>query len=118
MVLFVQLTSFQALKPSAQLFPQLSKVLKLTPVQEVVFGLALLHSSNPDTQNFASQFVKLKLPDLIRSYIDTGKLFCFNFSLVPQRETCLIISLCFCNPILSYSDITFFCSVLFKDFCL
>ncbi|XP_069701673.1 CCR4-NOT transcription complex subunit 1 isoform X6 [Periplaneta americana] len=61
----------KTLKPSAQLFPQLSKVLKLTPVQEVVFGLALLHSSNPDTQNFASQFVKLKLPDLIRSYIDT-----------------------------------------------
>jgi CCR4-NOT transcription complex subunit 1 len=69
---------FQALKPSAQLFPQLSRVLKLTPVQEVVFGLALLHSSDPDTQNFASQFVKLKLPDLIRSYIDTGKFFSFS----------------------------------------
>ncbi|KAJ9577751.1 hypothetical protein L9F63_005671, partial [Diploptera punctata] len=61
----------KTLKPSTQLFSQLSKVLKLTPVQEVAFGLALRHSTNPDTQNFATQFVKQKLPDLIRSYIDT-----------------------------------------------
>ncbi|XP_063227280.1 CCR4-NOT transcription complex subunit 1 isoform X2 [Bacillus rossius redtenbacheri] len=61
----------KTLKPSPQLFVQLSKVLKLKPVQEVVFGLALLRSSNPDTQSFATQFVKARLPDLIRSYIDT-----------------------------------------------
>uniref|UniRef100_T1ISW7 CCR4-NOT transcription complex subunit 1 n=1 Tax=Strigamia maritima TaxID=126957 RepID=T1ISW7_STRMM len=61
----------KSLKPSAQLFPQLSKVLKLTRVQEVAFGLALLQSSNQDTKSFALQFVKQKLPDLLRSYIDS-----------------------------------------------
>ncbi|XP_067012333.2 CCR4-NOT transcription complex subunit 1 isoform X3 [Anabrus simplex] len=61
----------KTLKPSPQLFPQISKVLKLSPVQEVVFGLALLNSLNPDTHNAAFQFVKQKLPDLIRSYVDT-----------------------------------------------
>jgi len=63
----------QTLKPSPQLLPHVSKVIKLTPVQEVVFGLALTHSSNLDTQNFAFQFVKQKLPELIRSYIDIGE---------------------------------------------
>lgn len=61
----------KTLKPSPQLFPHLSKVSKFTPVQDVAFGIALLRSSNPDTQNFGSQFVRQKLPDLIRSYIDT-----------------------------------------------
>ncbi|XP_039287191.1 LOW QUALITY PROTEIN: CCR4-NOT transcription complex subunit 1 [Nilaparvata lugens] len=61
----------KTLKPSNQLLPTLSKVLKLTPVQEVVFGLALLHSSNPETLIFATQFVRQKLPDLIRVYINS-----------------------------------------------
>ncbi|KAJ8302562.1 hypothetical protein KUTeg_018958 [Tegillarca granosa] len=60
----------QSLRPSPQLFPQISKVLKLSRVQEVIFGLALLNSSNSDTRLYASQFVKQKLPDLLRSYID------------------------------------------------
>lgn len=60
----------QTLKPSPHLFPQLRKNLKLTPVQEVVFGLALEHSSNPDLQKLAAQFVKQKLPELISSYVD------------------------------------------------
>nr|CAD7404198.1 unnamed protein product [Timema poppensis] len=62
----------KTLKPSPQLFLHLSKVLKLTPVQEVVFGLALLQSSNPDTQTLATHFVKSRLPELIVSYIETG----------------------------------------------
>ncbi|XP_049786692.1 CCR4-NOT transcription complex subunit 1 isoform X4 [Schistocerca cancellata] len=61
----------KTLKPSSQLLPQVSKVLKLTPVQEVAFGLALLHSLNLETQNFAAQFLKARLPDLIVSYINT-----------------------------------------------
>lgn len=60
----------KTLKPTTQLLPQISKVLKLSPVQEVVFGLALLYSYNPDTHNIAFQFVKNKLPDLIHSYTD------------------------------------------------
>nr|KAG5712159.1 hypothetical protein BaRGS_014509 [Batillaria attramentaria] len=58
------------LKPSAQLFPQLSKVLKLSRVQEVVFAFALLNSSITDTPQYATQFIKQKLPDLLHSYVD------------------------------------------------
>ncbi|KAF5897986.1 CCR4-NOT transcription complex subunit 1 isoform X1 [Clarias magur] len=60
----------KSLKPSPHLFPQLSKVLKLSKVQEVIFALALLNSSNADLRGFAAQFVKQKLPDLLRSYVD------------------------------------------------
>ncbi|XP_026220392.1 CCR4-NOT transcription complex subunit 1 isoform X8 [Anabas testudineus] len=60
----------KSLKPSAHLFTQLSKVLKLSKVQEVIFGLALLNSSNADLRSFAAQFIKQKLPDLLRSYVD------------------------------------------------
>lgn len=63
---------FQTLKPSVHLFPQISKILRLTRVQEVVFGLALLNSSNAEIRNHANQFVKQKLPDLLRSYVDAG----------------------------------------------
>ncbi|XP_010881786.1 CCR4-NOT transcription complex subunit 1 isoform X17 [Esox lucius] len=60
----------KSLKPSTHLFTQLSKVLKLSKVQEVIFGLALLNSCNADLRGFAAQFVKQKLPDLLRSYVD------------------------------------------------
>lgn len=60
----------KSLKPSAHLFTQLSKVLKLSKVQEVIFGVALLNSSNIDLRGFAAQFIKQKLPDLLRSYVD------------------------------------------------
>ena len=63
---------FQTLKPSGHLFPQISRILRLTRVQEVVFGLALLNSSSSDIRNLANQFVKQKLPDLLRSYVDAG----------------------------------------------
>ncbi|KAK7804455.1 hypothetical protein U0070_022073 [Myodes glareolus] len=57
-------------KSSGKDFHQLSKVLKLSKVQEVIFGLALLNSSSSDLRGFAAQFIKQKLPDLLRSYID------------------------------------------------
>ncbi|XP_061630256.1 CCR4-NOT transcription complex subunit 1 isoform X5 [Phyllopteryx taeniolatus] len=60
----------KSLKPSVHLFTQLSKVLKLSKVQEVIFGLALLNSCSTDLRSFAAQFIKQKLPDLLRSYID------------------------------------------------
>ena len=43
---------FQSLKPAPHLFAQLSKVLKLSKVQEVIFGLALLNSSSSDLRGF------------------------------------------------------------------
>ena len=55
------------------LFPQLSRVLKLTRVQEVAFGLALLNSVTQETRSFAAQYLKQKLPNLINSYINQGK---------------------------------------------
>ncbi|XP_014349155.1 CCR4-NOT transcription complex subunit 1 isoform X3 [Latimeria chalumnae] len=60
----------KSLKPSTHLFAQLSKVLKLSKVQEVIFGLALRNSSSLDLRGFGVQFVKQKLPDLLRSYVD------------------------------------------------
>uniref|UniRef100_A0A8C8VJC4 CCR4-NOT transcription complex subunit 1 n=1 Tax=Pelusios castaneus TaxID=367368 RepID=A0A8C8VJC4_9SAUR len=60
----------KSLKPSPHLFAQLSKVIKLSKVQEVIFGLALLNSFSTDLRGFAAQFIKQKLPDLLRSYID------------------------------------------------
>ncbi|XP_078337543.1 CCR4-NOT transcription complex subunit 1-like isoform X2 [Crassostrea virginica] len=60
----------KSLKPSSQLFTQVSRVLKLTRVQEVVFGLSLLNSSNSETRNYSVGFVKQKLPDLIKAYVD------------------------------------------------
>ncbi|XP_036130197.1 CCR4-NOT transcription complex subunit 1 isoform X9 [Molossus molossus] len=42
----------KSLKPAPHLFAQLSKVLKLSKVQEVIFGLALLNSSSSDLRGF------------------------------------------------------------------
>nr|AHC00373.1 not1 [Schmidtea mediterranea] len=60
----------KCIKPKNQLLPQISKVLKLNKVQEVVFGLSLFQSSNKETVNIANQFVRQKLLDLLRSYVD------------------------------------------------
>ena len=65
---------FQTLKPTSSLFLQLSKILKLTKVQEVVFGLALFSSSKSDICQFAKQFAKQRLPHLLNSYIDACEL--------------------------------------------
>uniref|UniRef100_T1DC70 CCR4-NOT transcription complex subunit 1 n=1 Tax=Cupiennius salei TaxID=6928 RepID=T1DC70_CUPSA len=56
----------KSLRPSAHLLPQLSKVLKLSVVQEIAFGLALLNSSLPDHTSHATNFLKQKLPDFIK----------------------------------------------------
>ncbi|XP_055951329.1 CCR4-NOT transcription complex subunit 1-like isoform X2 [Argiope bruennichi] len=60
----------KSLRPSSSLLSQLSKVLKLSSVQEISFGLALLHSSIPDHINHSVNFLKLKLPDFIRNICD------------------------------------------------
>lgn len=66
------------MKNPSQLLTIFSKIVKLTSVQEVVFGLALLHSSNQEVADAALQFVKQKLPALIRSYIGEGNEFVVN----------------------------------------
>ncbi|XP_026687457.1 CCR4-NOT transcription complex subunit 1-like [Diaphorina citri] len=47
-------------------------ILKLNRLQEVVFGLSLLYTSNQEIHNFALSFVKQKLIELINSYITSS----------------------------------------------
>lgn len=61
----------KSLKPSQYLLVQLSRILRLTKVQEVVFALALLNSSVPETRQCAAHFVKQKFPQLLTACIDT-----------------------------------------------
>ncbi|GFQ94535.1 CCR4-NOT transcription complex subunit 1 [Trichonephila clavata] len=60
----------KSLQPSSSLLSQLSKVLKLSSVQEIAFGLALLHSSIPEHTNHAVNILKQKLPDFIKHICD------------------------------------------------
>ena len=64
--------ALQTLKVSAQLLPQISKILKLNRLQEVVFGVILLSSSHPELRIHAKTYTRLKFPDLISSFLDTG----------------------------------------------
>ena len=85
------------MKASTQLFPQISRVLKLTRVQEVAVALALLSSSRSDLVNFALAFAKQKLPELIRSYVDVGKYCLFyeeSFAISMQQN---VLMLLFCQ---------------------
>ncbi|XP_075733812.1 CCR4-NOT transcription complex subunit 1 isoform X1 [Rhipicephalus microplus] len=61
----------KSLRPSALLLPHISHVLRLNRVQEVVLGTCLLYSSSADLCNCATQFIRLKLPDLLQSYTDS-----------------------------------------------
>ncbi|XP_054715343.1 LOW QUALITY PROTEIN: CCR4-NOT transcription complex subunit 1-like [Uloborus diversus] len=62
----------KSLRPSAYLLPQLSKVLKLSPVQEIAFGLALLNSAVSEHTSHASIYLKQKLPDFIKHLVETA----------------------------------------------
>ncbi|GIY40367.1 CCR4-NOT transcription complex subunit 1 [Caerostris extrusa] len=64
----------KSLRPSSSLLLQLSKVLKLSSVQEIAFALALLYSSIPDHINHAVNFLKQKLPDFIKYICDQDSL--------------------------------------------
>ncbi|XP_065678715.1 CCR4-NOT transcription complex subunit 1 isoform X1 [Hydra vulgaris] len=61
----------KSIKPSFQFLHSFSKVLKLSKVQEVVFGIGLQSSKNIAFQTAAHAFVKQKLPELLRSYIES-----------------------------------------------
>lgn len=61
----------KTVKFSLQFLYIFSKFLKLSKVQEVVLGIGLQSSSNPEFRSAAEAFVKQKLPDLLRSYIDS-----------------------------------------------
>lgn len=61
----------KSLRASGQLLVQISRVLRLSRVQEIVLGVALLHSSVLEFRQCATQFVRYKLPELLRSYTDS-----------------------------------------------
>lgn len=61
----------QTLKVGPQFFHQLSKCLRLSAVQEVIFALALRHSSDPELTKLAEARLRTTLPALVQSYIDT-----------------------------------------------
>lgn len=68
----------QSLRPGPNLFNQLSKILRLSRVQEIAFGLALLNSTVPETRKISHQFVKLKFNSLLVSYSTGGNYAIFN----------------------------------------
>lgn len=47
------------------------KCLRLSAVQEVIFALALRHSTNTEIANLAQSQLRLTIPTLVQSYIDT-----------------------------------------------
>ncbi|KAK9891930.1 hypothetical protein WA026_017413 [Henosepilachna vigintioctopunctata] len=61
----------RSLKVGQQFFQQLSKCLRLSAVQEVVFALALRHSSNSEIVSLAQTHLRASVPALVQSYIDT-----------------------------------------------
>ncbi|CAH8642924.1 unnamed protein product [Dicrocoelium dendriticum] len=63
------LPSFKGFGPSRHLLPQISRVLKLGRAQEVMLGLALMHCGNSEVVYHAHQWIRQKLPDLIRSHL-------------------------------------------------
>jgi len=61
---------FKGGKPSTSFF-HILKILRLSKVQEVLLGIALQNSDNLGLKTFAHQFLKQKLPDLLKSYIES-----------------------------------------------
>lgn len=59
------------MKFGPQFFQQLSKCLRLSAVQEVVFALALRHSSIPEVTTLAQSHLRITVPALVQSYIET-----------------------------------------------
>ncbi|CAG9826421.1 unnamed protein product [Diabrotica balteata] len=65
------LINHKTLKLGPQFFHQLSKCLRLSAVQEVVFAIALCHSSHTEAKNLAQAHLRTTVPALVQSYIDT-----------------------------------------------
>ncbi|CAG9761528.1 unnamed protein product [Ceutorhynchus assimilis] len=60
------------LKLGPQFFVRFSKCLRLSSVQEVLFALVLRHSSVPEIASAAHAHLRTAVPQIVRSYIDTG----------------------------------------------
>lgn len=60
----------KGLQSTPQLLPQVAKVLRLSKIQEVVFALGFIASSDPDLCSNATLHLKSKLPEVVRSFSD------------------------------------------------
>lgn len=49
------------------------RALRLSRLQEVTLCLYLLQETNQEVRTQSIAILKLKLPDLVRAYVDTGK---------------------------------------------
>ncbi|CAH1107243.1 unnamed protein product [Psylliodes chrysocephalus] len=65
------LINHKTIKLGPQFFHQLSKCLRLSAVQEVVFAIALRHSSIAEARTLAQTHLRSTVPALVQSYIDT-----------------------------------------------
>lgn len=63
----------QSLKPTANLFSNISKALNLSPIKEVVLAHSLTHSFKPELRNLAKEHLKASLLKLIQSYTEVGE---------------------------------------------
>lgn len=63
----------QSAKTAQQLLTSLGRLLRCSPAQEVVFGLALLHSTNSDIKSQSLGFLKQKFPEFVRLFTEAGK---------------------------------------------
>lgn len=61
------------MKFGQQSFQQLSRILRLSAVQEVVFALVLKHSDNPEISNCSTVYVRNRLPPLVQAYLDNER---------------------------------------------
>ncbi|XP_019755712.2 CCR4-NOT transcription complex subunit 1 isoform X2 [Dendroctonus ponderosae] len=60
------------LKLGSQFFTQFTKCLRLSSVREVLFALVLRNSTFPEIASAAHSHLRTAVPQLVRSYIDTG----------------------------------------------
>ncbi|CAF0747026.1 unnamed protein product, partial [Didymodactylos carnosus] len=53
-------------KVTSSFFSTICKLLKLSPIQEILFALALEHSTNQDLASVSTEYIRQKLPELLR----------------------------------------------------
>ncbi|XP_065316483.1 CCR4-NOT transcription complex subunit 1-like isoform X2 [Gordionus sp. m RMFG-2023] len=75
-----------------QILSQLSKLSKLSRVEEIAYAICLIHSSNNEIKDYAKLFIKQKLPEFLKAYLD-GNFAIFNQNEISQEITFEILYL-------------------------
>jgi len=71
-VIFIDFMYAQGVKSAQQLLSSLGRLLRCSPAQEVILGLSLLHSTNPDVKSQALALLRQKFPEFVRTLIEAG----------------------------------------------